>query len=221
MSSTPLSLFHLVEFPDSAQSQTSSSRYSTILALHGRGSNEEDLVALAPHIPQGLLWISPRAPLLVGPGSYEWFRVKVIGKPDPEQVFSALETLDHFVDEVLTAYPIDPQNLFLLGFSQGSLLSMCYALTHPARVAGVIAQSGYIPTSVDLEIDQAGLKGKPFLLTHGEQDTLIPVEWGRESRDRLQGWGVDLTYHEFQMGHSVSMESLAVINKWLEKQIGK
>src|SRR6185503_11592293 len=98
MSSNPLSLFHLVEFPDSAQSQTSSSRYSTILALHGRGSNEEDLIALAPHIPQGLLWISPRAPLLVGPGSYEWFRVKVIGKPDPEQVFSALETLDHFVD---------------------------------------------------------------------------------------------------------------------------
>ena len=221
MSSSPLSLFHLVEFPDSAQSQTSPSRYSTILALHGRGSNEEDLVALAPHIPQGLLWISPRAPLLVGPDSYEWYRVKVIGKPDPEQVFSALETLDHFVDEVLTAYPIDPQNLFLLGFSQGSLLSMCYALTHPARVAGVMAQSGYIPTGVDLEIDQARLKGKPFLLTHGEQDTLIPVEWGRESRDRLQGLGVDLTYHEFQMGHSVSRESLAVINKWLEMQIGK
>ena len=221
MSSDPLSLFHLVEFPAFAQSQTSPSRYPTILALHGRGSNEEDLIALTPHLPQGLLWISPRAPLLVGPGSYEWYRVRVIGKPDPEQLFSAIETLDHFVDEILGTYPIDPQKLFLLGFSQGSLLSMCYTLIHPSRVAGVIAQSGYIPNGVEVEIDEAKVKGKLFLLTHGKQDTLIPVEWGRASRDRLQGLGVDLTYHEFQMGHSVSMESLEVINKWMGKQIGK
>jgi phospholipase/carboxylesterase len=187
--------------------------------LHGRGSNEEDLIGLAPHLPPGLLWISPRAPLLVGPGSYEWYRVRVIGKPDPEQVLAALETIDRFVHESLATYPIDPQKLFLLGFSQGSLLSMCYALTHPSRVAGVIAQSGYIPNAVDLEIDKAGVKGKPFLLTHGEQDTLIPVEWGRASRDRLLTLGVDLEFHEFQMGHSVSMESLEVIYKWLDEHL--
>jgi phospholipase/carboxylesterase len=205
----------------SVQSQEPPARYPTILALHGRGSNEEDLIGLAPHLPQGLLWIGPRAPLLVGPGSYEWYRVRVIGKPDPAQVFSAIETIDHFVEEILATYPIDPQKLFLLGFSQGSLLSMCYTLTHPSRVAGVIAQSGYIPNGVELEINEANVKGKPFLLTHGEQDTLIPVEWGRASREHLQKLGVDLSYHEFQMGHSVSMESLEVINQWLKKQIGK
>ena len=48
---------------------------------------------------------------------------------------------------------------------------------------------------------------------------MIPVEWGRASRDRLQELGIDLTYHEFQMGHNVSMESLAVISTWLEKQL--
>ena len=219
MSSNPLSLVHQVEIPASVQNQEPPSRYPTLLALHGRGSNKEDLLGLAPHLPQGLLWISPRAPLLVGPGSYEWYRVRVIGKPDPAQVLSAINTIDHFVDEVLGTYPIDPQKLFLLGFSQGSLLSMCYTLTHPSRIAGVIAQSGYIPNGVELEIDEAGMKGKPFLLTHGEQDTMIPVEWGRASRDQLQNLGVDLTYHEFQMGHSVSMESLELIYKWLEKQL--
>jgi phospholipase/carboxylesterase len=157
----------------------------------------------------------------VGPGSYEWYRVRVIGKPDPAQLFSAIGTIDHFVDEILATYPIDPEKFFLLGFSQGSLLSMCYTLTHPSRVAGVIAQSGYIPTGVDLEIDEARVKSKPFLLTHGEQDTLIPVEWGRASRDRLQELGVDVTYHEFQMGHSVSMQSLEVIYKWMGKQLGR
>jgi phospholipase/carboxylesterase len=219
MSSDPLSLPHQVEFPASAQNQEPSSHYPTILALHGRGSNEEDLIGLAPHLPQKFLWISPRAPLLLGPGSYEWYRVRVIGKPDPEQVFSAIETIDHFVDEILATYPINSEKFFLLGFSQGSLLSMCYTLTHPSRVAGVIAQSGYIPNGVDLEIDEAGVKGKPFILTHGEQDTLIPIEWGRASRDRLQELGVDLTYHEFQMGHNVSMKSLAVIYQWLERHL--
>ena len=218
MSSNSLSLPHLVEFP-ATRTPESSSRYPTILALHGRGSNEEDLIGLAPHLPQGLLWISPRAPLTLGPRSYEWYRVRVIGMPDPVQVQAALETIDHFVDEVLVTYPIDPQKLFLLGFSQGSLLSLCYTLTHPSRIAGVIAQSGYIPQGVDLEIDEAGVQGKPFILTHGVQDTMLPIEWARLSRDRLQSLGVDFEYHEFPMGHNVSMESLEVIDKWLEKQL--
>jgi phospholipase/carboxylesterase len=219
MESKQLSLHHLVQFPASTQSQETKALFPTILAVHGRGSNEQDLIGLAPHLPEGLLWISPRAPLTLGPNSYEWYRVKIIGRPDPEQVASALETIDHFIEEILTAYPIDPQKLFLLGFSQGSLLSMCYALTYPARVAGVVAQSGYIPSHINLEIQETDIKNKPFILTHGEQDTLIPVEWGRASRDRLQTLGVDLTYHEFQMGHSVSMDSLEVISGWLENQL--
>jgi len=219
MSTKQLSLHHLVQFPNSAQPQGSNVLYPAILALHGLGSNEQDLIGLAPHLPDGFLWISPRAPFILGQNSYEWFRVKVIGRPDPEQVASALETIDHFIDEILSAYPIDPDKLFLLGFSQGSLLSMCYALEHPARLAGVIAQSGYIPGQLNLEINETDLKGKPFILTHGVQDTMIPVEWARASRDRLQKLGVDLTYDEFQMGHNVSLDSLEVISKWLTKQL--
>lgn len=221
MESKQLSLPHLIEFPASSQRGTSQTLYPTILALHGRGSNEEDLIGLAPHLPEGLLWISPRAPLLLGPGSYEWYRVQTIGRPDPDQVLASLETIADFIAEILSAYPVDPQKLFLLGFSQGSILSMCYTLTRPSQVAGVIAQSGYIPKNVELNIDAAAVREKPFILTHGEQDTLLPVEWGRESRDRLQDLGVALTYHEFAMGHSVSMESLAVIYQWLEKQLGR
>ena len=219
MISKELSLHHVVQFPDYDQSQASRPLYPTILALHGRGSNEEDLIGLAPHFPDGLLWISPRAPLSLGPGSYEWYRVKVIGRPEPEQVLAALETIDRFMDEILSTYPIDPQRLFLLGFSQGSLLSMCFTLGHPEHIAGVIAQSGYIPNGIDFEINEVDLKNKPFIMTHGEQDTVLPVDWGRASRDRLRELGVNLTYHEFPMGHNVSMESLAVISAWLKEKL--
>lgn len=88
-------------------------------------------------------------------------------------------------------------------------------------MAGFVAKSGYIPSGVDLEIQEAEVKGKPLIMTHGEQGTLISVEWARASRDRLQELGVDLTYYEFQMGHSVSMESLYVISSWLRKQLGQ
>jgi phospholipase/carboxylesterase len=219
MVSKQLSLHHLIEFPHSHQDEESGALYPTILALHGRGSNEQDLIGLAPHLPEEFLWISPCAPLPLGPDSYEWYRVREIGRPDPVQVTAALETIDSFIGEMLSVYPIDPQDLYLLGFSQGSLLSMCYTLSHPTRVSGVIAQSGYIPNGVDLEIQEAELKTKPFILIHGTQDTLIPVEWARASRDRLQALGVDLTYQEFPMGHSVSMESLLVISDWLRKQL--
>lgn len=221
MASRQLSLQHVVHFPASFQNQEPNSRYPTILALHGRGSNEQDLIELAPHLPEDLLWISPRAPLVLGADSHEWYRVKVIGRPDPVQVMAALETIDHFIDEILSTYPVDPQKLFLLGFSQGSILSMCYMLSHPSRIAGVIAQSGYIPNGVDLEIEEADVKDKPFILTHGEQDTLLPIDWARASRDQLQKLGVNLTYYEFQMGHNVTMESLSVISTWLKKQLGQ
>lgn len=221
MASKQLSLHHLVRYPDSYQGEDSTAHYPTVLALHGRGSNEGDLIGLAPYLPDDLLWISPRAPLLVGPGSYEWYRIEVIGRPQPERVLAALETIGQFIQEIRSAYPIDPQKFFLLGFSQGSILSMCYTLSHPDLVTGVIAQSGYIPEDIGLEIREAGLRNKPFVLTHGQQDTIIPVEWGRASRDLLKNLGVDLTYGEFPMGHQVNMESLSLVSTWLAKQLGQ
>ena len=86
---------------------------------------------------------------------------------------------------------------------------------------GVIIQSGYMPQEADLKIDAAGLKDKPFMLTHGMQDPLLPIDWARRSRDALQELKVNLEYHEFDMGHNVTAESLEVISAWLEKQLKK
>ena len=84
METQQLSLPHLIQLPAASQPEETSILHPTILALHGRGSNEEDLLGLSPHLPPELFWISPRAPLLLGPGSYEWYRVRVIGVPDPK-----------------------------------------------------------------------------------------------------------------------------------------
>jgi phospholipase/carboxylesterase len=215
---TPLSLQHLTRFPAS-DSPEADSVYPTILALHGRGSNERDLIGLAPYLPPEFLWISPRGTFTLLPGSFEWFQITQIGKPDPKRLADALNVLDTFIDEIIASYPVDRNKLYLLGFSQGSILSMSYTLTKPPRVAGVIAQSGYIPLESGLQIDEPRIRDKPFILTHGIQDPLLPVDWARASRDTLQRLGVNLEYHEFNMGHQISEESLAVINTWLLKQL--
>jgi phospholipase/carboxylesterase len=213
-----LSLNHLTRFP-ATPPPTADSVYPTILALHGRGSNESDLMGLAPYFPKEFFWISPRGTFSLGPDSYEWFQITEIGKPDPTRLANALEIMDRFIEEIVASYPVDNNKLYLLGFSQGSVVSLSYALTRPQRVAGVIAQSGYIPQESGLRIDEANLKGKPFILTHGLQDSLLPVDWARRSRNLLQNLGVDLEYYEFDMAHQVIEESLAVIKSWLEKQI--
>ncbi|MFN8413513.1 MAG: hypothetical protein U0Z26_14100 [Anaerolineales bacterium] len=214
-----LSLHHLTKFPASSSAPQPDSVFPTILALHGRGSNEQDLIGLADYLPQELLWISPRGPFNLGSGSYEWFQITQVGKPDPVRLANAIHTIDTFIDEIIANYPVDKNKLFLLGFSQGSIVSMSYTLTKPERIAGVIAQSGYIPHESGLQIDETGIKNKPFLLTHGIQDSMLPVDWARRSRDTLQKLETNLEYQEFAIGHTISAESLAKVSTWIEKQI--
>lgn len=220
MDSKQLSLTHLVQYPESYQ-PNSDVKHPTVLAVHGRGSNEEDLIGLAPYLSPHLLWVSPRGTFSLGPDSYEWFQITQVGKPDPTRLANAIQTMDRFIDEMIEHYPVDASKLFLLGFSQGTIVSLSYALTKPQRVTGVIAQSGYIPHESGLHIDEAGIKNKPFILTHGNQDPMLPVDWARRSRDTLQKLGADLEYHEFNMGHQVNDKSLSVISVWLEKQLAK
>ena len=221
MTMKKLSLHHLTRLPITSSALTSEAVpvYPTILALHGRGSNERDLIGLAEYLPENFLWISPRGTFDLGPDSYEWFQITQVGKPDPALLANALKTIDKFIDEIIENYPVDKDQLYLLGFSQGSIVSMSYALTSPQRVAGVIAQSGYIPHESGLQIDEAGIKHKPFILTHGIQGPMLPVDWGRRSRHILQKLDVDLDYHEFNMGHNISAESIAVIKTWMEKRL--
>lgn len=220
MASRQLSLVHLVQFPAS-YTKEADAKYPTILALHGRGSNEEDLIGLAPYLPDDFLWISPRGTFELGPQGYEWFQVIQIGKPDPIRLQNAIKTINQFIEEVIDSYPVDTDKLYLLGFSQGTVVSLSYALTKPQRVAGVIAQSGYVPQESGLQIDAAGVKGKPIILTHGIQDQLIPVAWARRSRETLEPLGVNLEYHEFNMGHQITADSLEVVSAWLEEQLRK
>jgi len=214
---TDLSIAHLVKYPASFEKGNTDKKYPLILALHGHGSNETDLIGLSSHLQENLFWVSGRGPHTFGKNAYDWYEVTQMETPDPDRISAALRSIDGFIDELIAKYPIDPDKIFLLGFSQGSMISMSYAMAYPNRIAGVIAQSGYIPPSIGMEIDTSGIIDKPILITHGLEDPNMPISWGRKTRDTLVDLGADVEYKEFHMGHSISNESLQTVKEWLDK----
>jgi len=108
-----------------------------------------------------------------------------------------------------------------MGFSQGATMSASVALTRADLVAGAVLMSGRIlPDIRPLLATPAHLSELLVLIVHGTADTALPLQHGRASRDLLSQLPVDLTYHEYAMGHEVSQESLAVTSARLSARLG-
>jgi phospholipase/carboxylesterase len=189
-----------------------------LILLHGRGADEHDLLALAGHLDPRFLVVSARAPLSLSPG-FEWYRLGAIGEPDLPTLRSGLADLKRFVAEVVTGYAIDPTRLFLLGFSQGAVMSCTYALMNPDDIAGVVALSGYIPTGVGLPFQLDRLDGRGFFVAHGTHDAVIPVRFGRDASEFLAQTAATVTYREYPVGHQITLEILDDVAHWLSNRL--
>ena len=215
---TSLPLIHLVRQPS-----TGTSNPPLLLLLHGVGSNEYDLFELAPLLDKRFLILSLRAPNTLGPGSYAWFDVAFTPQGpviDPVQAEQSRQLLIDFIGQAVSAYGANPRQVYLMGFSQGAIISAGVALTRPDLVAGAVLMSGRIlPEIQPMMASNEQLKDLPVLVVHGTRDTVLPVYNGRASRDLLAGLPVDLTYHEYVMGHEVSPESLADVTRWLSERL--
>ena len=221
MSAGKFSLTQLVREPLAA----GEGRPPLLLMLHGIGSNEADLFGLAPYLDGRLLVASARAPVVMGPGAYGWFNIEFTPRgmlADVEQAKRSLSVLPGFLDELVEAYGADAGRVYLMGFSQGAMMSLALALTEPEKIAGSVLMSGRFPAqALEQEPDASALAGKPFIVTHGLYDPVLPVSEGRAVRDNLEQLKVELTYREYPMGHEVSMESLKDVSAWLTQALDR
>ncbi|HYG81669.1 MAG TPA: alpha/beta fold hydrolase [Pyrinomonadaceae bacterium] len=194
-----------------------------LVLLHGVGSNEEDLFGLTPYLDGRLLIVSARAPIEMWPGGYGWFNIEFTPRGmlvDIEQAKRSLRALPGFVDELVEAYGADAGRVYLMGFSQGAMMSLALALTSPEKIAGAVLMSGRFPAqALEREPDERALEGKPFMVTHGIYDPVLPIAEGRAVRDKLSALPVELTYREYPMAHEVSMESLKDVTAWLSRKL--
>ena len=138
-----LSLYHIIR-----PSTISNKKAPVLFMLHGYGSNEEDLFSFANELPEEQFIISIRAPYEMQPFGNAWYAINFDadqGKwSDDEQAKLSRDKISAFITEACEAYNLDSENVTLLGFSQGTILSYAVALSFPEKVKRVIALSGYI-----------------------------------------------------------------------------
>jgi phospholipase/carboxylesterase len=191
-----------------------------LLLLHGYGSNEEDLFSFATELPDEYYIVSARAPYNMQYGAYAWYAINFDADEnkfsDHEQAKISRDLIAQFIDELIQTYPIDPKNVTLVGFSQGSILSYAIALSHPDKVQRVVALSGYVSEPIleenYLRNDLSKLK---IFHSHGTVDQVIPVEWARKTKPFLEKLGINTTYKEYPVGHGVAPQNFYDFKNWL------
>ena len=193
-----------------------------ILLLHGYGSNEEDLFSFAPELPDDSYVISVRAPYDLQPYGHAWYAIHFDADEnkfsDNVQAKQSVEIIASFIDEIVKQYPIDTENVTLIGFSQGAILSYATALTYPEKISKVVALSGYFNQEILPEIiDTKAISHLKFFVSHGSVDQVIPVDWARKAKPALENLGLEVEYQEYPIGHGVSPKNFYDFKNWLQQ----
>lgn len=216
MNTIQSTLFHKIIPPRNSLSKTS----PALVFLHGRGSNEDDLLSLNEFLDDRFFFISVRAPYpFQYSGGYTWYDVPEIGKPEPKMFTESYNRLVQFHDDIVKGYPIDQRKIFYFGFSMGTIMSFALSLSKPELVRGVVANGGYIPEDSNLKFHWDKLKNTSFFVAHGIYDSVISIKFAHRAKYLLEQAGADLTYREYSMGHQISEESLNDISQWLTNKL--
>ena len=139
------------------------------------------------------------------------------GGGSAEELGQSTDLVRRFLDAACERYPIDPRKILPLGFSQGGVLAYDLVLRDPERFCGLVALSSWLPGELDDAVPQQdSLDGFPALVIHGTEDPMIPIDRGRESRERLMKRGLNVQFHEHEMGHEIRPEALRDLVMWIE-----
>ena len=191
-----------------------------LILIHGYGSNEKDLFSFASELPDEYFIVSAQAPYNMQYGSYAWYAINFDADQnkfsDNEQAKTSRDLIAQFIDELAVKYTIDTDNVSLVGFSQGAILSYAVALSHPEKVQRVVAMSGYMnPEILEENYLQNSFSNLKVFTSHGTVDQVIPVEWGRKATPFLENLGINATYKEYPIGHGVSPQNFYDFKNWL------
>ncbi len=218
MVNTSLALHHVI------RKSTLTENAPLLIMLHGYGSDENDLFSFATELPEELFIISVRAPYPMQPYGNAWYAINFDAEKgkwnDNEQAKVSRDLIAKFIDEAVAAYPVNKNNVSLLGFSQGSILSYAVALTYPEKIKNVVALSGYVNKAIFPEdIESRDYSNLDFYCSHGSVDQVIPIDWARQNAPFLSSLNIKHKYSEFPVGHGVAPQNFYEFKAWLVKRI--
>lgn len=183
-----------------------------VVLLHGRGSNERDIVGLADHLPAEAEYVAVRAPIAEG-GGFAWFANRGIGRPVTESLRATMDWFRSWLDAEVQP---GSRPVVLVGFSGGAAFAGGLLLDDPARYAGAAILFGTVPFDAGVPVDDGRLAGVRVLVEQGDTDTVIP----RELLDRtwayvVEASGAIATTHRSSGGHGLDADALGALRSWL------
>jgi len=204
---------------------------AAVIWLHGLGADGFDFVPivdelrLPPTLPVRFIFphAAPR-PVTINNGYVmrAWYDIKGFGPERAEDEAGIRESeavVKRYIEQEI-AQGIPAGKIVLAGFSQGGAIALQAALRQQQRLAGVMALSTYLPLAASLPTEaSAANRDVPILMCHGVQDPVVPAKMGEASRDALQMLGYSIEWRSYPMEHSVCMEEVADISKWLQARL--
>jgi phospholipase/carboxylesterase len=202
---------------------------SMVIFLHGYGADGQDLLGLAeplaPHLPN-TMFLAPNAPERCGmnPMGYQWFPIPWIDGSSEEEAAEGLaraaDDLNAFLDRVMVEADMIPEQVALVGFSQGTMMSLHVAPRRDEAFAGVVGFSGRLLAPETL-VDEVVVR-PPVLLIHGDQDDVVPISSLPAAAEALQGAGWSEVYAHVMKGtaHGIAPDGLSVALAFLRERFG-
>ncbi|MBL7901472.1 MAG: prolyl oligopeptidase family serine peptidase [Bacteroidia bacterium] len=203
-----------------------SQRPPVLFILHGYGSNEEDLFDLAQTLDERLTVLSLRAPIELAQGSYCWY---TLGRDQNntltynyEEARSAKKQVMAFIQSLCQSMQLDSAQVFLMGFSQGAMMSYDLALSYPGKIKGVLALSGRLIEESKPKSIAPALLNTGFFIAHGSEDERIPPAEAEKAVAYLKSKGIkDIEYIVYPMQHVLNGKELIDLRAWLSKHLKK
>ena len=182
-----------------------------VVLLHGRGSNETDIVGLADYLPPGAAYAAVRAPIGEG-GGFAWFANRGIGRPTPESLAETMAWFRAWLDELAPAgRPVVP-----VGFSGGGAFAGGLVLADPKRYAGAGILYATLPFDAGVPTTADRLAGMPVFVAQGDADNVIPRDLLQRTWTYLNGdAGSQTTAVRDPGGHGLSAGVVDALAEWL------
>ena len=191
-----------------------------VILNHGYGSDGNDLIALAPYwqrLMPDATFIAPNAPQRCdgNPMGYQWFPITRLDPIEIERgVRSAAPILGAFIDAQLARHDVPPSRLALVGFSQGTMMSLHVGLRRAVPPACIVGYSGALAAPEKLAEEMTSQP--PVLMLHGAMDDMLPVSRMHDAVEQMGKAGISVQWHVSpQLGHSIDQQGLELGGRFI------